>query len=272
MTLDENLNYAGAFSEGADDTFVLSGGHLLLSGAATFAGGTVDGSNILYTESTTTVSGLTIGGTVEWINTESLTQSGGTVTIGDASGDKAILDNESTGTYDITDNSGIGLGKSTASNILNAGPFEKTLDTGTSVIAPVRDQHRNDRSHRRNARSSGGGIRDGIGHHFGGFHAGVRLDGRGWPDRFVHRQRRRTRAARPGGVRRLDQRLRHDQRRIERHDRGRPELGLHRLHSDAGGTREPSSSPTMEAPSTSRSSATTPPPTSTLQAQRTEPR
>ena len=54
VTLDENLTYAGSFSEGANDTFVLSGGHLLLSNAATFAGGTVDGSNILYTTGTTT--------------------------------------------------------------------------------------------------------------------------------------------------------------------------------------------------------------------------
>ena len=66
VTLDRNLIYAGSFSEGADDTFVLSGGDLALSGAATFTGGTVDGSNFLYTEGTTTVSGLTIGGTVEW--------------------------------------------------------------------------------------------------------------------------------------------------------------------------------------------------------------
>ena len=47
VTLDESLAYAGSFSEGAGDTFVLSGGHLLLTGAASFAGGTVDGSNIL---------------------------------------------------------------------------------------------------------------------------------------------------------------------------------------------------------------------------------
>ena len=121
VTLDENLSYAGSFSEGAGDTFVLSGGHLLLSGAATFAGGTVDGSNFLYTEGTTTVSGLTIGGTVEWENTKSVNESGGTVTIGDASGDEAILYNTSKATYDIPDDSGIGLGASTASYINNAG-------------------------------------------------------------------------------------------------------------------------------------------------------
>ena len=136
VTLDENLAYAGSFSEGADDTFVLSGGHLLLTGAATFTGGTMDGSKLLETEGTTTVSGLTIGGTVQWENTAAVTQSGGTVTIGDSSGDKAFLNNTSTGTYDIADDSGIDRGSSTASYILNAGLFEQTGGTGVSTIVP----------------------------------------------------------------------------------------------------------------------------------------
>ena len=135
VTLDKNLSYAGSFSEGAGDTLVLSGGDLLLSGAATFARGTVDGSNILYTEGTTAVTGLTIGGTVEWENTKAVTQSGGSATIGDASGDEAILFNTLKATYDIADDSGIGRGASTASYIKNVGLFEKT-GTGVSVIAP----------------------------------------------------------------------------------------------------------------------------------------
>ena len=82
VTLDENLTYAGLFSGGAGDTFVLSGGSLLLNGAAaTFGGGTVDGSNVLETEGATTVSGLTIGGTVEWENTSIVNESGGSTTI-----------------------------------------------------------------------------------------------------------------------------------------------------------------------------------------------
>jgi hypothetical protein len=138
VTLDESLNYAGSFSEGAGDTFVLSGGHLLLSGATTFTGGTVDGSNILFTVGTTTVSGLTIGGTVEWENTKTVNQSGGNVTLGDnIAADEAILFNTSAATYDILDDSGIGLGASMASFIKNTGLFEKTGGTGTSVIAPA---------------------------------------------------------------------------------------------------------------------------------------
>jgi hypothetical protein len=137
VTLDENLSYAGAFSEGAGVTFVLSAGHLLLNGADTFAGGTVDGSNVLDTKGTTTLSGLTIGGTVEWENEGTVTQSGGSATIGDAGGDTAFFDNTSRGIYDITDDSGIGLGSSTASNIQNAGLLEKTSGAGTSAIAPA---------------------------------------------------------------------------------------------------------------------------------------
>jgi hypothetical protein len=136
VKLDEFLSYAGSFSVGADDTFVLSGGDLLLSRAASFAGGTVDGSNFLYTEGMAAVSDLTIGGTVEWENTKAVTQSGGTVTIGDSIGDKAILNNELLGTYDIADDSGIARGNSTASDIVNAGLFEKTGGTGASTIVP----------------------------------------------------------------------------------------------------------------------------------------
>ena len=60
-----------------------------------------------------------------------------TTTIGDSSGDKAILDNTSTGTYDILDDSGIDRGSSTASDIKNAGLFEKTGGTGVSTIVPA---------------------------------------------------------------------------------------------------------------------------------------
>ncbi len=58
------------------------------------------------------------------------------MTLGDATGDVAKLLNASTGTWDITDDSGIGLGSSTSSSITNSGLFEKTGGTGTSVIAP----------------------------------------------------------------------------------------------------------------------------------------
>ena len=142
VTLGENLNYAGSFSEAAGDTFVLSGGNLLLSGADTFSGGTVDGSKLLETEGKTTVSGLTIGGTVEWENTKTVIESSGPVTIGNSSGDKAFLDNTSTGTYDISGAGGIGRGSSTASYIDNAGTLRKDRRDGRERDRAVRDQRR----------------------------------------------------------------------------------------------------------------------------------
>jgi hypothetical protein len=138
VTLSEALTYAGAFSEAAGDTLALTAGALVLTGANdAFSGGTVDGSKFLYTEGTTAVSGLTIGGTVEWENTNAVNQSGGNVTLGDnIAADQAILYNAPTATYDILDNSGIGLGASTASYISDAGELEKTGGAGTSTIAP----------------------------------------------------------------------------------------------------------------------------------------
>jgi hypothetical protein len=119
-------------------TLAISNGDAVTIDATTASlGGTVNGSNVLKTEGPTTVSGLTIGGTVEWENTNTVTQSGGTVTIGDSSGDKAGLFNTATGTYDIADDNGIDRGSSKASYIKNAGLFEKTGGTGTSTIAPA---------------------------------------------------------------------------------------------------------------------------------------
>ena len=137
VTLDEAVTYAGSFSEGAGAT--LTGGPgtaLTLTGSANFAGGTLNGAHAINTKGTTTVSGLTIGGTAAWYNYKTVTQSGGNVTVGDGSGATAALLNTATGTYDITDNSGIGRGVSTASYIKNAGLFEKTGGTGKSVVTP----------------------------------------------------------------------------------------------------------------------------------------
>ena len=173
-----------------------------MSGAATFAGGTVDGSNFLYTEGTTTVSGLTIGGTVEWENTKTVNQSGGQVTIGDASGDEAILYNTPKATYDIADNSGIGRGSSTASYIDNAGLIDKSGGTGTSTIAP-HVVNTGTLEVTEGTLDLKAGV-DGTGKDqiSGAATLEFELDRQGRPDRLVHRQRRGTRTAGPVRVRR----------------------------------------------------------------------
>jgi hypothetical protein len=62
--------------------------------------------------------------------------SGGATTLGDPAGDIGKLVIASTGTWDILDASGIGLGSSASSLITNSGLFEKTGGSGTSAIAP----------------------------------------------------------------------------------------------------------------------------------------
>ena len=114
---------------------ILNGDTVAIDATTTNLDGTIDGDSLFETEGATTISsGLTTSGSVEWENTGTVTQSVGTVFIGDSNGDSVILDN--VGTYDITDDSGISDGSSTTSNIENAGLFEKTGGTGTSVIGP----------------------------------------------------------------------------------------------------------------------------------------
>ena len=277
VTLNALLNSPGSFSE-VDDTFFLSGGNLVLSGAATFAGGTVDGSKILYTTKSTTVSaGLTIGGTVEWINTGALTQSGGTVTIGDASGGKAILNNEKSGIYNITDDSGIGLGSSTTSaikNIKNEGLFEKTGvttgGTGTSVIVP-------------NINNNGTiEVTSGTLDLQGGYPGRDRTPFRGLPRWSSTRRSRLARPFRSQAAAAANSRCTRRARSPARSAASTwPEHRTTRSRSPKTGTfsgspralgREPWTSKirTVEAPSTSRSSAVPPLPTSTYRPKRTE--
>ena len=205
---------------------------------------------------------------MEWENTNTVNESGGSATIGDdASGDEAILFNTSAATYDILDNSGIGLGASTASYIKNAGLFEKTGGTATSAIAPPVTNTGTIEVSCGNARFAG------------------EVPGR---DRTKSRALPRwslTRAVSAGQTfpssagaansnctpqrfRRLDQRLRHGRSQIERHDRGRQRRGpIPASRRTRGARREPWGSPTAQAPSASRSSAITTPPTSLHQTQ-----
>ena len=134
ITIAASRTYAGVFSAGAGATVNLAGGNFGLTRANSFSGATVTGAHTLVDTGVSTVSGLTIGGTAMFQNNGALTQSGGTVTVGDASGAAAILFNAAPGTYDIADDSGIAQGTSTASRFVNYGLFEKTGGTGTSAV------------------------------------------------------------------------------------------------------------------------------------------
>jgi hypothetical protein len=139
VTLDQALSYSDSFQAGSGTSVTVAGGNLTLTGQAAFNGATVNGADTLIAQGTTSVSGLTIAGTATFDDAGALTQNGGTVTVGDAAGNVGELLDASTGTWDITDNSGINLGLSTSSSITNNGLFEKTGGTGTSAIAPAFD-------------------------------------------------------------------------------------------------------------------------------------
>ena len=134
VTLRQVLNYSGNFQAGSGTSVTVSGGNLTLTDQASFAGATVSGADTLFAQGTSSVSGLTVGGTATFDNAGTLTQNGGMVTVGDAAGNVAELLNASTGTWDITDNSSINLGLSAASSTTNDGLFEKTGGTGTSMV------------------------------------------------------------------------------------------------------------------------------------------
>ena len=137
VTLGANLSYGGTFSAGAGATLNLSSGNLTLTGKNAFAGATMSGFDVLYAIGATTVSGLTIGGTTTFNAWGAVSESGGSATLGDSSGNLARLNIASTGTWDFLDDSGINRGTSTSSAIINSGLLEKTGGAGTSVIAPI---------------------------------------------------------------------------------------------------------------------------------------
>jgi hypothetical protein len=137
VTLDENLTYAGSFSEGAGETFVLSGGLSPVERGNQLR--RRDGRRLEWPRNREDDAGLRPddrrdGGVGKH---QHRLWSGASATIGDGGGDQAFLFNTPGATYDILDSSGIGVGASTASYVKNGGLLEKTGGTGTSAIAPV---------------------------------------------------------------------------------------------------------------------------------------
>jgi hypothetical protein len=137
-TVVAKMTFAGAFSASAGTRVNLSGGSLVLEGAATLAGLTVNSASpyALNLRGPTSVSGLAIAGDASVYNYATTSQSGGSITVGDSvATHMAELSNTTTGVWNITDNSGIAVGADKASIIQNGGLFEKTGGTGISKIA-----------------------------------------------------------------------------------------------------------------------------------------
>jgi fibronectin-binding autotransporter adhesin len=131
VALNENLTYAGTYSQAATTSFTIAASDTLaLTGAASLAG-TVTGAGIVSV-SNATVSGLVVGGTLDDLGTVHQT---GLVTIGDSSGDAATLSIASGDSYDIGANVNIAIGTSAASVIDDNGLLIKNAGTGISDIA-----------------------------------------------------------------------------------------------------------------------------------------
>jgi hypothetical protein len=97
-----------------------TGGSLNLVGINKFVGGTISGLGTISADGPTTVSGLTIDS--GFFDQGPVTENGGSTTVGD---DLAFLKILSTGTWNITDDSGFYGGSSVSSSIDNDGLLEK---------------------------------------------------------------------------------------------------------------------------------------------------
>ncbi len=117
-----------------DDTLDLVSGPLTVTGAATLTHATINGAWPIYTEGATAIDTAEIGGDDRWYNTGVVTQSGGPVTIGDSSGQTALINNEAGATWTITDASGMLQGTGAGSHFYNAGLFQKTSGSGFAMI------------------------------------------------------------------------------------------------------------------------------------------
>jgi hypothetical protein len=140
-TLGQSLTYAGAFEAEAGATLALGGQTIVLAHTADLAGLTTSGAGSIRLRAGAMVSGLEIGGDSTLIDLGSVTQSGGDVTLGDATAtDTAQLRIAAGGVWDIADTSGIGLADPATTIAIvgaptSAGLFEKT-GADPSLIAP----------------------------------------------------------------------------------------------------------------------------------------
>ena len=139
VTLGENLSYAGTFNQGFGTAINLNGHTLSLSGPANFFNAafqtpTVNGSGTLATSGATSVNQFILGGTVNWSNSGTVSQSNGTV-IGDGSALAATLTNLASGNFNIVNDSGIGRGNALTSRFINQGTLAKTAGDGMSFVS-----------------------------------------------------------------------------------------------------------------------------------------
>jgi len=133
VTVAHTLGYGGTFSAGANTELTIASGALFqVNGSANFLRDTVDGAGRLTTQGASTVSTVTLGGTAQWYNTGTITETAA-LTIGDSLGDKAIFVNQAAGVFDLAGNVGIGRGTATTSTFTNQGLLAKTAGSTSTI-------------------------------------------------------------------------------------------------------------------------------------------
>jgi hypothetical protein len=131
-TLNTNLTYGGAFTEGSAATLgIASSDTLTLTRTSDGLAGTINGPGALALASGTTtyVSTLALGGGIAVKNSGTVSESG-TVTVSSGS-----ISNLAGANWNLTGNSGIALAAGGSGSFVNAGTLAKTAGAGSALVA-----------------------------------------------------------------------------------------------------------------------------------------
>ncbi|MBA3811434.1 MAG: hypothetical protein H0X27_07300 [Caulobacteraceae bacterium] len=137
VTINEDLAYAGAFSQFDGTTLTVTGGNNLSLTAQSSLAGTVNGAGTVQLSATTLNSlggRLTLGGRAT-LNDVGAVDQAGDITIGGTGSTGATLIIAAGATYTMLNDSDIARGNSNKSSLQNSGLLIKSGGTATSVIA-----------------------------------------------------------------------------------------------------------------------------------------
>jgi hypothetical protein len=129
-----SATYSGTFAETGGTIDLTTGTTVLDLTGTSVLGATITGSGKVEVGSTSvsSIDGLVLGGMVSFVDEGGVVSQGGQVTIGTNSSSTAQLQTVAGSTYRITVD--VGIGSAGTGAITNAGVFEKSAGTGTSVI------------------------------------------------------------------------------------------------------------------------------------------
>jgi hypothetical protein len=130
--------YSGSFTESGGAVINLASGTTLTLKGTSSLDGTVLGSGKMVlsgTAGTFATDGLTLGGAAVLLDSKAVVTQGAQANIGNNSSSTASLSILAGSTYRIT--ADVGIGSNGTGSIANAGLFEKSAGTGSSVINPL---------------------------------------------------------------------------------------------------------------------------------------